>query len=561
MVTSDHFAAAELARLCAEHGVRFAVTSPGSRSAPLIIALCNEPGITCLQVIDERSAGFFALGMAEQLSAPVALICTSGSAILNYGPAVAEAFYKRVPLVVISADRPQEWMDQGEGQAIRQEGVLDAHTRLSVQLPRDPADELARWNCIRSINMALDAAVHPVAGPVHLNVPFDEPLYGRSQRTKASLRTVTQIPTTMGLGDGTVKELVQVIDRSRKVMILVGQGVFDEQVRRDLRTLATLPQITVMTEATSNLDEPEFLTCIDRVLEGVGAADADELAPELLITFGGAVISKRVKALIRKWSPVRHWNVDLGQRHYDTYQCLSDDIAIDPAVLLQRIVPRVIGNESTYRDDWRTVDERTRSIHEARMPGTTWSDLAAIGTILDHIPEGSDVHLANSTPARYVQLFTRSRGHRFWSNRGVSGIDGCTSTAVGAAFATDRLTTLITGETAFLYDSNAFWNNHVSAQLRIIVIDNGGGNIFRYIDGPDRDPDLLRFFEAPHGRDPAALARSYGIRCFEADDMGSLKAGLGQLYSDGDDPCVLVVRTDPKTSPQVLRDHFAALRG
>ena len=180
-MTSDHFAAAELARLCAAKGVRHVVISPGSRSAPLVIAFHQQPEITCLQVIDERSAAFFALGMAQQLLAPVALICTSGSAVLNYGPAIAEAFYQRIPLLVITADRPEEWVDQGEGQAIRQQGVLALHMKRSVQLPRLTNDELARWHCGRLINEAIDATLLPVAGPVHVNVPFTEPLYGTTE--------------------------------------------------------------------------------------------------------------------------------------------------------------------------------------------------------------------------------------------------------------------------------------------------------------------------------------------------------------------------------------------
>lgn len=559
MPTSDHFAAAELARLCAEHGVRFAVTSPGSRSAPLIIAFSNEERITCLQIIDERSAGFFALGMAEQLSAPVALICTSGSAVLNYGPAIAEAYYKRVPLVVISADRPEEWSDQGEGQAIRQEGVMNAHTRSSVQLPRDPSDDLSKWHCRRSINSALNAAVNPVAGPVHLNVPFDEPLYGKTDSVDARTSAIRQVPTVTSLAPESAIQLAHAINGRERVLILVGQGMFPGQVLRDLRSMAQFPQITVLTEATSNLDDPDFITCIDRVIEGVGKDNERDLAPELLITFGGAVISKRVKSLLRHWAPAEHWHIDRGQRLYDTYQSLSHDVAVDPGSFLAQVTPLMLVNQSTYHEAWKAVDRRTSEIHDQRLADAQWSDLTAIGTILEHIPKGSDVHLANSTPARYVQLFTRTGGHRFWSNRGVSGIDGCTSTAAGAAFVTARVTTLITGETAFLYDGNAFWNDHVVKDLRVIVMDNGGGNIFRYIDGPDRDPDLLRYFEAPHGRDPLALAMSYGLACSEATDMNSLKDGLKQLYAGGEGPKILVVRTDPRVSPKVLRDHFAAL--
>ena len=191
MVTSDHFAAAELARLCAAKGVRHAVISPGSRNAPLVIAFSKRPEIQCLQVIDERIAAFFALGLAQQSHQPVVLICTSGSAVLNYGPAIAEAFYQRIPLLVISADRPEEWIDQGEGQTVRQRDVLGPHLKKSVQLPRN-ADELSQWHCGRLINEAIDATLLPVPGPVQVNVPFNEPLYGTTEVKELSLIHISE---------------------------------------------------------------------------------------------------------------------------------------------------------------------------------------------------------------------------------------------------------------------------------------------------------------------------------------------------------------------------------
>ena len=328
-MSSDHFSAAALAQLCAAKGVKHAVISPGSRNAPLIIAFTAQEGIECLRVIDERSAAFFALGLAQQLHAPVALICTSGSAVLNYTPAVAEAFYQRVPLLVISADRPGEWVDQGEGQAIRQENVLAPHVKKSVQLPRRTDDELSRWHCGRLINEAIDATLLPVPGPVQVNVPFAEPLYGRvfqegraessgeqasnlfdqpqevSQGQAGSLpplppKAIAQVLTESFILPGHARWLIQQLSTSLRVMILAGQGTWSEGLKDQLKRIAALPQVTVLTEATSNLDDPAFITTIDRTIEGVHAGNENGLRPELLITFGGAIVSKRIKALLRK---------------------------------------------------------------------------------------------------------------------------------------------------------------------------------------------------------------------------------------------------------------------
>ena len=560
MPTSDHFTASETARLCAQKGVRFAVVSPGSRSAPLVISFLQEEKIKCLRIIDERSAAFFALGMAQQLRSPVALICTSGSAVLNYGPAIAEAFYQRVPLLVITADRPEEWVDQGEGQAIRQQDVLALHMKRSVQLPRSITDELSRWHCGRLINEAIDHCLLPVAGPVHLNIPFAEPLYDRIEAHDRPARSIEQLPTESFVLPPFAQSCAEVLSTAKKVMILIGQGHPDTAIKEHLKKLASFPQIAVLTESTSNLDDPSFITCIDRAIEGINAENERDLRPDVLITFGGAVISKRIKGLLRKWRPGQHWNIDQGQRHYDTYQSLTRDINVSPEIFLAQIVDQVRPAKSTFNSDWNEADRITAERQRSFLKNAPFSDLTVFAELIERIPDRTDIHLANSTPARYAQLFDRGMGHRYWSNRGTSGIDGCTSTAAGAAFATDRTTTLISGDIAFLYDSNAFWNDQLSPHLKIIVIDNGGGNIFRFIEGPDRDQELLPWFEAPHKRSIEKLVRSYDLPYFQANDIASLRSGLEALYSDHDRPAVLHVITDREISPKVLRDHFRSLR-
>ena len=557
MLTSDHFAAAELARLCAAKGVRHAVISPGSRNAPLVIAFSKCPDIECLQVIDERSAAFFAMGLAQQSYQPVVLICTSGSAVLNYGPAIAEAFYQRIPLLVISADRPEEWIDQGEGQTIRQRNVLAPHIKKSVQLPRH-TDELSRWHGGRLINEAIDATLLPVPGPVQVNVPFSEPLYGTAE-VKAEARLIAPMPVrSFLLPDNGWR--AQQLSASLKVMVLVGQGVWSEGMREQLRKLADLPQCAVLTEATSNMDDASFITCIDRAIEGVNASNENDLKPDILITFGGAIVSKRIKGLLRKWKPAQHWNIDAGERYHDTYQSLTHDIAVEPHIFFAQLEGQLKGNESLYGEAWRMVDARMHEVHKSILKETSFCDLKVFETLLERIPQSSDIHLANSTAARYAQLFDRSRSQRFFSNRGTSGIDGCTSTAVGAAFATGKPTTLITGDVAFCYDSNAFWNNHLSPELKVIVIDNGGGNIFRYIEGPDSDPELLPWFESPHRRDIPAMVKSFGLPYYSANDEASLKSALEDLYKPHDTPAVLCITTDASLSAKVLRTYFEQLR-
>jgi 2-succinyl-5-enolpyruvyl-6-hydroxy-3-cyclohexene-1-carboxylate synthase len=233
---------------------------------------------------------------------------------------------------------------------------------------------------------------------------------------------------------------------------------------------------------------------------------------------------------------------------------------VSPEIFFAQLAPSVVPNESIYGEVWKMMDESIRGKHNRILAAAPFCDLTVFNTLNDRIPGDSAVHLANSTPARYAQLFDRVRGHRWFSNRGTSGIDGCTSTAVGAAFATKQVTTLITGDTAFCYDSNAFWNDHLSAELKVIVIDNGGGNIFRYIEGPDQDAELLPWFEAPHGRSIEQLVKSFDLPYYYANDHASLESGLDKLYAVHEKAAVLHITTDALTSPLVLRTYFTQLR-
>ena len=558
MPGTDHYTAHVIARSAAAHGVRHVVISPGSRSAPLVRAFHDQPGIACHVVIDERSAGFIALGMADRSGTPVALICTSGSAVLNHAPAVAEAFYRRIPLLVLSADRPEEWVDQGEGQTIRQRGALSAHVRYEGQLPRSVQDDLARHHADRLVQEALEACTGMPNGPVHLNVPFTEPLYGASPG--ALPEPYQRVPTLVErlLPEEVLTNMLTEAAACERVLVLAGQGAPEPSLLDALVRLAQLPQVVVLSEATSNLDHPDLHGCIDRTLPGV---DPEVARPDLLITFGGDVVSKRIKERLREWRPDRHWHLDPAGEPRDTYQCLTRTVAVAPTYFLTWLAGSLDPVASGYGDAWRSWGASTTSRHEQLLADAPFCDLVVFQALMDRLKPGMEVHLANSTPVRYAQLFDRPQEVRWHANRGTSGIDGCTSTALGSAFIAGRPTLLITGDVAFLYDSNAFWNGLATPGSKVVVIDNGGGNIFRYIPGPDRDKDLLPYFETPHGRDPLALAGHYGLATYEAFDRTSLQQGLEQLFRDHDRPAVLVVRTDPGVSPRVLRAYFEGLAG
>src|SRR5690606_22441812 len=343
--------AQSIVALCVAKNIKHVIISPGSRNAPLTIGFTHHPEITPYSIVDERSAAFFALGIAQQLQEPVAVVCTSGSALLNYYPAVAEAFYSDIPLVVISADRPIERIDIGDGQTIRQKNVFENHILYSANLHSELVLENAaterrlqqkqfesQKHNEREINLALNKAIEE-KGPVHINVPFYEPLY----ETTDSLRVdPLQIFPELHDRSYTEKELLPYADiwnNAQKKIIIVGvlsPNVIEQEF---LDRLAKDESVLVLTETTSNINHPEFFTRIDTLIgpiERYEDADAQfrELQPDILLTFGGMIISKKIKSFLRNYQPKHHWHVD-PKNAYNTFFCLNKHFETEPNAFFQ----------------------------------------------------------------------------------------------------------------------------------------------------------------------------------------------------------------------------------
>ncbi|MBK9291107.1 MAG: 2-succinyl-5-enolpyruvyl-6-hydroxy-3-cyclohexene-1-carboxylic-acid synthase [Bacteroidetes bacterium] len=546
-----------LATLIRRRGIRRLVVSPGSRNAPIVSVLCNMPGMECYTIVDERSAGFFALGLAQQSGEPVALTCTSGTATLNYGPAVAEAFYQRIPLLLLTADRPPEWVDQADGQTIRQQGLFDLHVRKSVSLPAEVHNEDDLWFAGRLSAEALNALQWPVAGPVHINLPFREPLYNLPAEFPGEIKDISILRGEFLPHPQQLDKLVASWNGSTRKMILVGQMMPDPQVQEAVRLLAADPSVVVLTETTSNLYGHGFVSAIDRSLSVMPEPEAYE--PEILLTLGGQVVSKRIKAFLRKAKNMQHWHVDPAHDSPDTYKHLNIHIPAAPSVFLPLLSGRIQRSESTFRQLWQQLQEKGKQLHDQYLDRCSFGDLKVYEVVFNHLPEDYDLQLSNSTPVRYAQLFDHPHGRRQFANRGTSGIDGSVSTAAGAALASGRPTLLITGDLAFFYDTNGLWHKHLSPDLKIIVIHNGGGGIFRFIDGPSDSGLLERFFEASHRTSAAGLASAYGLHYFVAGDIESLRRSLPAFFAPSDKPSILEVFTPAARSAAMLKCYFKFL--
>ena len=544
--------AQSIIQICLAKGVTTIVISPGSRNAPLIIGFVNNPAFTCYSIADERSAAFFALGIAQQTQQPVAIICTSGSALLNYYPAVAEAFYSQIPLVVISADRPSDKIDIGDGQTIRQEKVFQNHSIYNANLV-DGASSQNDQKIIEALRICVQEK-----GPVHINAPFEEPLYETvhqlsiSENSFASAKEKSLVPIQIST------EMVQIWNSSQKKLVLVGVNYPNEIDEQIADFLAQDPSVVVLTETTSNWHHPSFINTIDTLITPFSVEDFAAFQPEILITFGGMVVSKRIKALLRKYKPQHHWHID-PLRAYDTFGALSQHFKTTPNAFFNALLPVSKPISSDYFTTFDLINSLRKAKRSAYLNTIPFTDFKVFDAVLSQLPKNSQLQLSNSSAIRYAQLIDIDSSIEVFCNRGTSGIDGSTSTAIGAAVANTKQTTLITGDISFLYDSNALWNNYIPKNFKIILINNGGGGIFRILPGHEETEVFNTFFETSHCLTAEHLAKMYGFNYQIASNETSLQHAITNLFSQNDAPTILEIFTPTRQNDAVLLQFFKEL--
>ena len=552
---------ARLAKICSYQGIRHVVISPGSRNAPLTISFAENESFQCINIPDERSAAFFALGMAQSLGEPVILCCTSGSAAVNYGPALAEAYYQYIPLIVLSADRPIQWIDQRAGQTIRQNGIFENYIKKSYQISGEVKDEEGLWYNDRLINEAINLCKADNPGPVHVNVHLREPLYDVIDSKSIEEPKIIQLYQAKRLcSEQFLSELSDEFNRFERVLLICGQGEEDDKLNRCIDTFAAMKQVVVLTETTSNIKATNALQSIDRIIDSISEDEYPAFSPDLIITIGHAIVSKKIRFMLRQMDVNDHWQIHPNDSHIDTYKKLTKTIQSEPSDVLKALSANIehSAEMGQFKQTWLERDRITRKAHDEFVKKMDWNDLYIFNTLLERIPAGF-LHLASSTPVRYAQLFEQRNDISYYCNRGVSGIDGCTSTAAGFAFTSNSIVTLITGDIAFFYDSNGLWHNHLSDNLKIIMINNGGGNIFRYVKGPSKTNHLEEHFESAHSTRAEGIAQAYGIAYNMADDFESLEKGLSHLF-DRTGPAMLEIFTPGNTNIHVLKEYFDFLR-
>ena len=557
--------------LCLEKGVNHIVISPGSRNAPLTIGFTQHPNMHTYSIVDERSAAFFALGLAQQLQKPVAVVCSSGSAVLNYYPAISEAYYSDIPLVVISADRPIERIDIGDGQTIRQRNVFENHILYSANLYSEyvPEEAVTDPKLIQKqrevtkhnqqeINKALNEAIVG-QGPVHINVPFYEPLYNTTTQKLVDPISVEEQPKPVSLTSEQLEPFITKWNNAKRKLILIGVLQPNSIEQQYLDQLGDDPSVLVFTETTSNTHHPNFFTRTDNIIGSLDDAGFKELQPEILLTLGGMIISKKIKAFLRNYQPDEHWHID-PKKAYDTYFCLNKHFKVPVNYFWSQFLNKTKFTESTYQYEWLKVRERRDALHKAYIKEMGWCDFKAFDLLLAQLRPNSLLQLGNSSTVRYVQLFDIDKSLKVYCNRGTSGIDGSTSTAVGAAVGSLTPTTLISGDLSFFYDSNGLWNSYIPKDFKIIVINNSGGGIFRILPGDKTSPEFETYFETVHNLNASHLCAMYGINYFEADTEEKLINAQQAFYAEKSGPCLLEIKTPRTVNDQILLGYFGYIR-
>tara|TARA_B110000305_G_scaffold149009_1_gene165372 strand:+ start:5916 stop:7592 length:1677 start_codon:yes stop_codon:yes gene_type:complete len=541
---------------CLNFGVKHIVFSPGSRNAPFAISFDQNPIFKTHVIHDERSAAFYALGIAQTLQEPVVLCCTSGSAISNYFPAISESFYREQPLLVLSADRPKRLINKGHGQTIMQDGLFGKHIKQSASIEEVNPDSFMET----AHSFFQELSTLPL-GPMHLNVHLEEPLYGLEKwKAEAVRKRVVDVNKNIKAFQLNQEELLKF--SNKKILVLCGQGSQDVSLKRTLIDFNKNSNVVVLNENTSGLNDPSFVNCIDRALNSIDNKSAKRYTPDIIITIGGAIVSKKIKAFFIKNAPKYHIAIhpkeigtDLFLRRDAYYNCNASDFLSflnKKATLL---------NTLNFKASWNQVDFQIKdSLSSYFNKQSNHTDLHAFNALYHTLPENCTLHLGNSSIVRYMQLFDPIKDIQYECNRGTSGIDGCTSTAVGCAIASpNRQHIFISGDISFIYDSNALWISPFPRNLKMIVIDNKGGGIFKIIDGSKTSKQLERYFEAKHEADASSIARGFGINVYEANQSHDYQEQLINFFQD-EHAQLLVLETDSTENPTDLHLFFKHLK-
>jgi 2-succinyl-5-enolpyruvyl-6-hydroxy-3-cyclohexene-1-carboxylate synthase len=549
--------------LLQQHGINDVVISPGSRNAPLIVALHGAEKIHKHIVVDERAAAFMALGLASSLRRPVALVCTSGTALLNYAPAVAEAYYRGVGLIILSADRAMQWIDQDDSQTIRQYEALDHFTKGSFDIPDISADDKEMlWYANRTVNQAILIAKDSKPGPVHINLQFNAPLTRQGTLPEMKQRCVSLVSGNRILDHEQIAQLAtEFVDA--KVVICAGYMPPSTELSEAIERLISLPNVYLLAEKLANIHIEGHSGGIDRVVPFISADDAVALKPDIVVTLGGALVSRKVKEWLRSFKDLRHWSIDNSDLMTDCFCHLSVKIKANPIDFFAQLYDAVKDYQITsdYARQWQRSEAAAELLHQEYFrqieQGECCSDLAAFKRMMELLPEDCNLHLSNGTSVRYSELTAPDNLYSISCNRGTSGIEGSTATAVGSALGYDGTTLLITGDMSFRHDLGGLSLTQIPSRFKIVVMNNQGGDIFRFIATTSALEEREEYFACTDIMTPEIkrLAQAFDFNYYYIESIKELEKQFATFLND---PCkaVMEINTSKAANADILRGYF-----
>ena len=542
-----------------EKNIKHVFISPGSRNAPLTLGFARLNRFEITMAPDERAAAYMALGCAQQTQKPAVLLCTSGTAALNYAPAIAEAYHMEIPLVVLTADRPEEWLDQADSQMIDQKGIFSNFIKAWYQFPKDDTHPDTQWHQARIINEAINRSEMLPSGPVHINVPFREPLYNFEYKVLAKQDlSLTNNISNHNITDSNFNHLCEIWHQSEKILLAGGMLNNSNNLTAPLEKL-TKAKAVVLLESLSNIHSDAFIYNPDNILFSLTDEQEKNFAPDLLITFGNHFISKRIKQLIRKNRPKNHWHISFSDTTIDTFQSLTYQINITPQRFFKLLSDKVDEANVPYQQLWYYRQKTCTYKSERFLQQVDYSDLFVYHQLLSELNHTCNIHFGNSTAIRYAQLFSNTQHINHFCNRGTSGIDGSASAYIGSLIATKQDGILVLGDLSFLYDSNAYWLNPLPDTIKIVVVNNSGGGIFRFIPGASEQPEVAELFEAQHQYTCQHIAAHNNFDYFQCNSKSQLKSAI-TAFKTHKGSALLEIFTPGSDSGAILRNYFASLK-
>lgn len=544
-------------QLLKERGIRHCVLSAGSRNVPFVHSVEEDPFFTCYSITDERSAGYFALGLSQRLNEPVVISCTASTASCNYWPAVAEAFYQHVPLIVLTSDRDYQMLGQLEDQMVDQVGMFDRHVRKSVNLPviRDNDDYIY---CCRLVNEALLELNHNGVGPVHINVPMK--YYSMS----FPLHELPIVPLIERIdwnsSQDSWRQKVEKLSLAQRILVICGQENYvsveqEKQMNAFFRTFNSALAVDYM----SNVEcEGAFNPSVCMDTRYINGKKFKDLLPDIVITYGGQIFSGLKSMLLHFHGQFEHWSIAQDGMVCDPFKSLTTIFACEPEQFFSYFANHAPEGASNNRRYYNEIMTYADSVADYDFP---WSNVYAIKNMVTRIQSGSLLHLSINNSIRIANFFTLQPDVSVYANIGTYGIDGCLASFLGQAVVSKGTPSyLVIGDISFFYGMNALRSRHIHNNVRILLLNNHGGEEF-YYNGSWRNESSDLHTTARHSTKAEGWARECNFTYLSASDRKTYDAKLEQFMDlSSPQPILFEVFTEMSTDSQAIYDFYDASR-